>query len=134
MKKKTRRTGTSLLGRASVALLLLAAAAPPVSGQKKGEAPHALIAGTVFRDDGMSLSGADVFLRPPSDAPKEVRKLGKKRYTTDARGEFAIRVPAQPAVYTLAVSAPGFERQEKEVAIQGEDKVDVFIRLQPASK
>lgn len=115
-------------------LLVACAAALPVPGQKKSVAPHALIAGTVFRDDGMSLSGAEIVLRPASDAPKEVRKLGKKRYITDARGEFAIRVPVQQAVYTLAVSAPGFEPQEKEVSIQGEDKVDVFIRLKPASK
>lgn len=116
------------------AALLLAAAAVPAGGQKKGDAPHALISGTVFTESGMALPRADVSLRPAQDAPKEIRKLKKTRYTTDARGEFAIRVPAVAAVYTLVISAEGFETQEKEIAVQGVDSINVFIRLKPASK
>lgn len=116
------------------ATLLLAAAAVPAAGQKKGDVPHALVSGTVFAESGMALQRADVILRPAPDAPKEVRKLKKTRYTTDSRGEFAIRVPAVPAVYTLVVSAEGFESQEKEISVQGVDDINVFISLHPASK
>ncbi|MGE5487722.1 MAG: carboxypeptidase regulatory-like domain-containing protein [bacterium] len=128
------RAGASTRACALWATLLLAAAAVPAAGQKKGDVPHALVSGTVFSENGMVLRRADVVLRPAPDAPKEVRKLKKTRYTTDSRGEFAIRVPAVPAVYTLVVSAEGFESQEKEISVQGVDDINVFIRLQPASK
>ncbi len=133
--RKTRRTGARLpVCAAAAVLLLLIPAAVAGSGQKKGEAPYALIAGTVFRSNGMSLPGAEVTIEPASNPPKEGRKFKKKKYSADSRGEFAIRVPAVAAEYRLVFSAPGFATQEKSVAVAGEDRIDVFVRLEPASK
>lgn len=93
---------------------------------------YGVIAGTVFRDTGLSLPGAEVAVSLAGDS-KEARKFKKLRYITDARGEFAVRVPAQPAEYTVTVVAPGYKTGEKTVSIAGEDRVDVFFRLEPAS-
>lgn len=53
---------------------------------------------------------------------------------SDARGEFAIRVPPAPMRYTVTVKAKGFKTDQKEVAIQGEERVDLFFRLEGESK
>ncbi len=161
--RKTRRTGVKLPATAAAVLALLtcsgalnarhsASGGQPCpepagnrslngfsgevarAGQKKGEKPHALIAGTVFRDNGMALPGAEVVVEPTPGAPKEVRKIKKVKILTDPRGEFAIRVPPVQASYRLSVSASGFQTQEKSVTIAGEDRIDVFVRLEPASK
>jgi hypothetical protein len=93
-----------------------------------------VVAGTVFEETGRSLPRADVTLEPAGGPAKDPRKAKKVRYTTDARGEFAIRVPGVKQDYVLTVSASGFETQQKPVTISGDERVDVFIRLQAASK
>ncbi len=133
MRKRTRRTGASV--RIALAAWLLTAAVT-LTGADKKQQPESfgVVAGTVFEETGRSLPRADVVLEPAGAPAKELRKFKKVRYTTDARGEFAIRVPAVKQDYMLTVSAPGFETQQKGVTISGEDRVDVFIRLQAASK
>ncbi|MEK7406867.1 MAG: carboxypeptidase regulatory-like domain-containing protein [Acidobacteriota bacterium] len=93
---------------------------------------YALVAGTVFRDTGLSLPGAQIRLEPVGDA-KAARKIKKQEAITDARGEFAIRVPAGPMQYKLRTRAPGYQPQEKPVSVSGEERIDVFFRLEPAS-
>lgn len=100
---------------------------------KKEQAPSALIAGTVFRETGMALAGAQVTLAAEGDS-KEARKFKKIQVQTSLRGEFVIRLAAVPMRYTLSVKAPGYQLQEKPVTITGEDRMDVFFRLEPASK
>jgi hypothetical protein len=110
---------------------LLWPGAAPASGKKKKPAePFALISGTVFRDTGMSLAGAEVTAQPRG-SPRQAQAGKKITVTTDARGEFAIRVPAAPLGYTVSVRAGGYKRQEKAVSVAGEERVDVFIRLEP---
>jgi hypothetical protein len=107
-----------------------------LAGADKKQQPESfgVVAGTVFEETGRSLPRADVTLEPAGGPAKELRKVKKVRYTTDARGEFAIRVPAVKQDYVLTVSASGFETQQKPVTISGDERVDVFIRLQAASK
>jgi hypothetical protein len=122
-----RRTGVRL-----ALLILLASGFAP--GQKKGEITYSLVAGTVFRADGRALPGADVRLEATGTVPKTHRKFKKSSYITDSRGEFAIRVPAEKAEYKLIFSASGYQSQEKIVSIAGEDRVDVFVKMESASK
>jgi hypothetical protein len=131
-KKRTRRTGASLL--AAFGICLLAGAAALAGTDKKSHQPFGLVAGTVFTEAGRALPGAEVVLQPAATNAKDAAKSKKSKYMTDARGEFAIRVPAAKQEYLLKFSAPGFEPQEKAVTISGEDRVDVFVRLQAASK
>jgi hypothetical protein len=98
---------------------------------KKKEESYALIAGTVFRQSGFTLRGAEVTVTPEPERPK-TRKLKKIKVVSDSRGEFAVRVPTDPMRYTVSVKAPGFHDQEKIVNIQGDQRIDVFFQLEPA--
>lgn len=115
-------------------LLFLACSLLPASPlpAQSGEA-YAVIAGTVFRDPGFSLANAQVTLTAVSPPPGGKRfKALKGR--SDARGEFAFRVPAGSARYKVSVSAPGLAGEEKEVQVTQDERVDVYFSLKPASK
>lgn len=83
------RPGSKLAAALCGCALLLAGAA---RAQRNNDAPHAVVAGAVFRENGFSLPGATVTLAM-KDAPK-----GKKlQSVSDARGEFAFRVAPEAA-------------------------------------
>ncbi len=94
---------------------------------------YALVAGTVFRESGFSLAGADVTLSPEPDG-EERKRVKTQHQTTDARGEFAFRVPPEAGRYRVAASAKGFQKQEKTVEIRGEERADVTLTLEQSSK
>lgn len=91
-----------------------------------------MIAGTVFRDSGFVLPGAEITVAAAPD-PQERRKakLRKANAVSDGRGEFAVRVPVEPMRYLVTVRAKGFRPQEKVVEIEGDQKVDLFFLLEP---
>ena len=120
--------------RAVIALLVLLAAASPSVAQKASapaaqRSAYAIVAGSVFRESGFSLPGATVTL-----APKGVTKSKNLKSVTDARGEFAFRVPAAPANYLLTAAMKGFKTAEAEAAVGGEERVDVTLVLSPESQ
>ncbi|MBL8237669.1 MAG: carboxypeptidase regulatory-like domain-containing protein [Bryobacterales bacterium] len=90
----------------------------------------AVIAGTVFRDPGFAVSGAEIELM-------EVRADGKRgksrRAVTDGRGEFAFAVPAVEQKYKVKASARGLQPEEKETASAPGARIDVFFTLKPAT-
>jgi hypothetical protein len=94
---------------------------------KKEKGAQAVIAGTVFRDTGFLLRGAEVIVKP---AP-EGRKKQEWKALSDVRGEFAVRVPAGPASYNLVVSASGYRPQEKAVTLAGEERVEFSFQMEP---
>jgi hypothetical protein len=129
---RKRRTGNSR--RCALALALLVAATPLWGGpgkQKKRSADYALVAGTVFRESGLSLPGAEVEIVAAAPAGFKFRK---QQAVSDARGEFAFRVPAAEMKYRVSAKARGYSAQEQEVSVTGFERVDVFFRLEPASK
>jgi hypothetical protein len=131
---RRRKTGASFLPGFLAAALLFGASAMAEAGQRaRGPQPYALIAGTVFREDGLSLRGARVVLEPQGEASRRQR-LKKQEALSDARGEFAFRVPPVPSEYLLTATAPGYQSQERKVQVQGEERIDVFFRLARASK
>ena len=86
----------------------------------------------MFRDSGFALPGADVVLRAdPESGERPAKPL--QRAVSDARGEFAFRVPPAPMRYRVTASAKGFEAQDKEVFIQGEERMDVTLTLPVSS-
>lgn len=124
---KTKRTKTKTGRRAFLAALV--SALVPVAGAKgkKAKNSFAVIAGTVFRHNGFSLPGAEVL----AALPAEGRKKQEWKGFTDTRGEFAIRVPAGPASYTLSIKANGYQPQEKTVDVAGEERVEFTFRMEP---
>jgi hypothetical protein len=107
------------------------------AGDKKPAAgrPYSVIAGTVFREPGFALPGAQVWLTP--DPP--VAKKKPEKTMADSRGEFAFRVAppkesAEPARYTVSVKAEGYVPQEKPAVVAAEQRVDVYFELKPVAK
>ncbi len=140
-RKTRRRSGARAAVRlaraiawAFVFLGLMGVAGVPAAARKKDKPPSfALIAGTVFRDSGFALPGAEVSVKPsPEGAPH--LKIKSVKTMSDPRGEFAIRVPAAPMRDTVRVKAPGFREQSKPVSISGDERVDVFFHLEPELK
>ncbi len=138
-RKKRTKPGSSFLralGRFVIGLLILGAPVVPECAGKdrKSNAPsYAVVAGTVFRDNGFSLPGAEVEIGF-SGSPDPARKFKKMKQMSDRRGEFAFRVPSGAAEYKVSVRAAGYQGDEKQVSVGGDERVDVFFRLQPASK
>ena len=85
---------------------------------------YAVVSGTVFRDSGLSLPCATVTL-----VPKDNLKTKKLEAVSDARGEFAFRVPTAPVTYLVRASLKGFHPEEKEATVGGEGRVDVTFML-----
>ena len=108
--------------------VLLAFALLSSAADRKPEA-YAVIAGTVFRGDGFSLPGASVTL-----TAKDALKRKKRQAVSDARGEFAFRVPAGAGSYIVKAAAKGFQAIEKEATVAGEERVEVTLLLAPESK
>ena len=96
----------------------------------RNDTPHAVVAGTVFRESGFSLPGAAVTLAL-KDAPKKAKKL---QSVSDSRGEFAFRVPPGAATYVVKASLKGFQSIEKEASVSGEERVEVTLVLPAESK
>jgi hypothetical protein len=112
---------------------LLGVAGVRAAGKKVKQPSFALIAGTVFRDSGFALPGAEVSLKPtPEGAAKP--KIRSVKTISDRRGEFAMRVPAAPMRYTVRVKAQGFREQSKPVSISGDERVDVYFHLEAELK
>jgi hypothetical protein len=122
MRKKT-RTGNSTAALAVLACALLASAAG-----KKPE-PYAVVAGTVFQENGFSLPGAVVTL-----LAKGAAKGKKLEAVSDARGEFAFRVAAGAGTYVVKATHKGFQPAEKGALVSGEERVEVTLMLPAESK
>ena len=111
---------------ASVLLAALLAGMAPLAGiekRKKEPEPYALLLGTTFTAEGFSLPGIPVAVTRKGD------KRPKWRVTSDARGEFAVRLPAGHDVYEVATQSKEHENQTQEVEVHGEESVTVIFRL-----
>lgn len=106
--------------------------AVPVAAKERKKKAQATIAGTVFRDPGFALRGAEVILEPAPEGATSV-KVKKMRAVSDGRGEFAFYVPADAMRYQLTVQALGLQPEKRYITIAGEERQDVFVTLKPAN-
>jgi hypothetical protein len=140
MRRKATTSAGASCGRRNILLLLaggwlLAASLAAGAESPRRVEPYALIAGTVFRDSGFTLAGAEVTVTAePGRGEARAVKFRKTKAVTDGRGEFAIRVPVTPMRYRVVVRARGFQPQQKTVQIEGDQRVDVFFQLEPVPR
>lgn len=59
-------------------------------------------------------------------------KLKKIQAFSDARGEWAVRVPPVPAKWRVDVKIDGYLPAQRTVSVKGEQRVDLSIVLDPA--
>ena len=128
-RKKKRRIGTKLL-----LLLLVFALAAGAAKKKQVPQSYGIIAGTVFRENGYALPGAELTLIPAADTNVPGVKLKTMQTVSDARGEFVLRVAPVAMRYTIKAAAKGYQPAEKSVTIEGEQRVDVTFQLEAESK
>ena len=117
-----------LLSLALVLVTLFAAAL--LAGKERPK--YALIYGSVFDDQGFALRGARIVVTQASaESARNSPEREKRRWVgvSDARGEFAIRVPAGKGNYAVGVEAAGFSAEPKTVEIKAEERVDVLFRM-----
>jgi len=122
--------------KTGISILLLGAAAVISAGagkKKPAVEPYTLLAGTVFRDTGFSLPNAEVIVIPSPAGGTQV-KIKKLQAVSDSRGEFAFRLPTGKMQYVIKVSAKGYHSEEKSIAVDNEDRVDVTFQLHEESK
>jgi hypothetical protein len=134
--KRTKKTriGSSLAALAIAALFCVpASVAAKKEKSKETQAAFALIAGSIYRPPGFALPGVEVKLVPESSESQNV-KLKKAEAVTDARGEFAVRVPAVPAKWRVDVKVNGYRHEQRSVSVTGEQRVDLSIILEPAGQ
>jgi hypothetical protein len=127
-KRKKRKIGRNLL------VLAILCLAPAAFGDKKAADAHGVVAGTVFREPGFALPGAEVTLEPDPEPGQAAVKMKKIKQSCNMRGEFAFRVPVTAMRYQVRASAKGFAPQQKPVSIEGETRMDVTFVLAPESK
>jgi hypothetical protein len=131
--KKTRKT-TGVNRGILLVCLALGLVWLPAPGQKSRQpSPQAVIAGTIFREPGFAVAGAEAVLT--ADTPPAGQKRFRPiRTTTSARGEFFFYLPAAAAKYRVKASARGLEPQEREFEIHGEERVDLYFNLKPLAQ
>ena len=108
---------------------------------KKPGSASAILGGTVFRGAGFALPGAEAIatLLPPAEgdgssgAPggRKEKKPALWKTSSDARGEFILRLPAGPGRYNVVVRATGYKPQEKQVTFAGDERQDQNFLLEP---
>ncbi len=124
-RKRKKRTGASLL-----ALFLCLCVPGPGLGRQKPE--PAIVAGTIFRDPGFALPGAEVELQAVS-TPARKKRPRPAVVRTDARGEFAFQILPEPGEYKVTARARGFRPEERVVKLSGgPERHDVYLTLKPA--
>ncbi len=116
------------LGGLLVAIILLVGTGTADEKPKrKGPslAEQFLIFGTVFEERGFALPGAEIAVRRAGE------KKTRWRQYSDARGEFAVRVPPG-AEYDLTVKAKGYAEQTRKVDARKSAHEDTVFQMQPA--
>jgi hypothetical protein len=119
---------TRRAGWLALVFLLLAGS---LGAQRRDDGPHAVVAGTVFHENGLSFPGVAVTLVAQDPGKGKPRKM---EALSNARGEFAFRVPPGPAVYRVRATMKPFSPVEKEAQVSGEERVEVTLVLEAESK
>ena len=115
-------------------LVFLVSGASAVSWAGDKHADPAIIAGTVFREPGFALPGAEITLSVKS-APQGTKIPKSQKAVSDRRGEFAFRLPPVKAQYLVTVRASGCVSQEKAVEFSGgPERADVYFELKAETK
>jgi len=137
MKTKAKRTRATKTGSRRIALLLVGLSCASLAFGEKREkqqntsAPHALLAGTVYRPPGFAFSGVKIVVAPEIPEVAGI-KLKRVETVTDSRGEWTVRVPAVPAKWRIDVKVNGFRPEQRSVSVEGEQRVDTSLVLEPA--
>lgn len=119
----SRAARTSVLVLLAVLLAFPALATPSPGPRKEKGKHHALLIGSVFTAEGLSLPGVQVTVKRKGD------RKPKWKAVSDRRGEFAVRLPPGRATYEVTTHSKNRENETKTIEVYNRERVDVFFRL-----
>ena len=123
------RKGAGAAGVLALLLAMLTTLAPPAVAEAAPrddpKKPYALIFGTVWSPDHRGVPGVRVKVR------RADKKKAQWELVSDARGEFAQRVPAGAAEYVVWAEPKGKHQQrvEVKVRIENDERADIGLHL-----
>jgi len=111
-----------------VTLWLLLSTAASGAEKAKDRPAQAIIAGGVYDEAGYALPGIRIKIRRGKERKPQWEAV------SDARGEFAVRVPAGPQTYVVSTHSKEHLNQEQPVEIYGRERTELIFRLAPQPK
>ncbi|MFN8005724.1 MAG: hypothetical protein U0V70_01585 [Terriglobia bacterium] len=118
-----------IIGGGGLLLLWLAASG---AAKDKGGEPYALLMGSCFDGSGHTLPGVKVRIEMEAGESKS----GKKKIwqaISDARGEFAVRLPAGRHTFLVNGSREGFIDLQQKVSFVEDEREDVMLKFEPGT-
>ncbi|MFQ5925921.1 MAG: carboxypeptidase-like regulatory domain-containing protein [Terriglobia bacterium] len=123
--KKTKKANPSAVFWLALVALSFTLGLAAHAKEKSPKRPRAILAGSVHDEIGFALPGIRIEIR------RQGEKKAKWKAVSDARGEFAVRVPAGPATYIVATASKKHRNQQKTVKIVSHERAAVLFRLSP---
>jgi hypothetical protein len=99
----------------------------PLAKEKEPDS-FALLAGSCFNSDGFSLPGASIRVEMQTNQEKP-GKTKKWQTVSDARGEFALRLPAGRHIFLIKASREGFVPLETTVSFVQDERQDIILKF-----
>jgi hypothetical protein len=100
----------------------------------KGKEPElfALLVGSCFNSEGFSLPAATIRVELQTNDEKR-GKVKKWQTVSDARGEFALRLPAGRHSFLIKASREGFVPLEETVSFVQDERQNVILKFKAGS-
>jgi hypothetical protein len=112
-----------------ITLLLLLLPLQGAGKKKPALDTYATVGVSVYDGDGRVLPNANLIL--VLDGQSKAKPL---EAMADSRGEYVFRVPPGPSHYTLTAQARGYQRLQKSVMVEDQERVEVTFQLERQSK
>ena len=122
---------TTLVWMGLCGFLILLQDAPPLAKEKEPDT-FALLVGSCFNSDGFSLPGATIRVEIQTNLEKH-GKVKTWQAISDARGEFALRLPAGRHSFLIKASREGFVSLEQTVSFVQDERQDIILKFKPGS-
>jgi hypothetical protein len=98
-------------------------------GKEKELEPFALLVGTCTNDEGFSLPGATIRVEMQSNEEKK-GKMKKWQTLSDARGEFALRLPPGRHTFLVYGSRAGFASSQGTVSFVQDERQNIILKFE----
>ena len=119
---------TILIGIGLCGFLILLQEATLVGKEKEPE-PFALLVGTCTNDEGFSLPGATIRVEMQSNEEKH-GKVKRWQTISDARGEFALRLPPGRHTFLVHGSRAGFASSRGTVSFVQDERQNIILKFE----
>jgi len=118
----------TVLGMGLCGVLIFLQEASLVAKEKELE-PFALLVGTCTNDEGFSLAGATIRVEMQTNEEKH-GKVKKWQTVSDARGEFALRLPPGRHTFVVHGTRAGFASSQGTVSFVQDERQNIILKFE----